>query len=162
MIWFLLTLNWKVLKAGLWKWLQRWSLAETILHPVYVHTVRKWNQKRHSFLKQSFHIPEENSNLTSVVPLYTLAVKLQASRLVNQACQILTGMTGPGNSRFTMEWTTTGDCHGGLKPRWWKTWFSIWIMNTLKAPWGKRASGSSALLQAIECMFANDSPARRE
>lgn len=45
---------------------------------------------RHSFLKQGFPIPEENANLTGVVFLYTLAVKLQASRLANQACQILT------------------------------------------------------------------------
>jgi len=72
---------------------------------------------RHSFLKQGFRIPEENANLTSVFLLYTLAVKLQASRLANQACQILTlGMTGASNSRFTMEWATTANCHGGLKP----------------------------------------------
>lgn len=45
---------------------------------------------RHNFLKQEFPIPEENTNLTGVVFLYTLAVKLQASRLANQACQILT------------------------------------------------------------------------
>lgn len=45
---------------------------------------------RHRFLKWRFPIPEENPNLTGVVFLYTLAVKLQASRLANQACQILT------------------------------------------------------------------------
>lgn len=45
---------------------------------------------RHRFLTRGFPIPEENPNLTGVVFLYTLAVKLQASRLANQACQILT------------------------------------------------------------------------
>lgn len=44
---------------------------------------------RHRFLERGFPIPEENTNLTGVVFLYTLAVKLQASRLANQACQIL-------------------------------------------------------------------------
>lgn len=83
MIWCLLALHCNVLKTG---------MQESLLRQTSCFCACSMRTKsiRHSFLKQGFAIPEKNANLTGVVFLYTLAVKLQASRLANQACQILT------------------------------------------------------------------------
>lgn len=64
------------------------SSAETNILFLCMQCANKTHQAQVS--EMGFPILEENANLTGVVFLYTLAVKLQASRLANQACQILT------------------------------------------------------------------------